>query len=79
MKEIFISKSQARVRPYDIMVNRHYSVKFGDKSMFTKGPKIWNTLPEKIKSETSYKKFKDYIDSWFGPECKCTSCKALLI
>ena len=34
------------------------------------GPKIWNALPEKIKSETSYKNFKKYIDLWSGPKCR---------
>ena len=43
----------------------------------TLGPKIWNALPEKIKSETSYKIFKEYIDLWFGPKCRCNMCKSL--
>ena len=43
----------------------------------TLGPKIWNALPEKIESETSYKKFEEYIDLWFGPKCRCNTCKSL--
>ena len=48
-------------------VKSHNSAIFGDKSLMKLGPKVWNALPEKIKYETSYKTFKDYIDLWFGP------------
>ena len=39
----------------------------------TLGPKIWNALPEKIKKETSFRKFKEYFKSWSGPiaSAKC--------
>ena len=70
MKNIFTSKENARVRPNN-------SATYGDKSLMTLGPKIWNALPENIKSETSYKKFKEYIDLWFGPKCRCNICKSL--
>ena len=43
------------------------------------GTKIWNALPEKIKSETSYKKFKEYIDLWFGPKFRCNICNPFAI
>ena len=67
MKNIFTSKENAKVRPNNIVVKSHNSATYGDKSLMTLGPKIWNALPEKIKSETSYKTFKEYIDLWFGP------------
>ena len=38
------------------------------------GRKIWNQLPDNIKSETSHTKFKEYIDTWFGPKCRCNVC-----
>ena len=31
------------------------------------GPKIRNALPEKIKKEASFSKFKEYIKSWSRP------------
>ena len=68
MRNIFTSKENARVRPNDIVVKSHNSANYGDKSLMTLGLKIWNSLPEKIKSETSYKMFKEYIDLWFGPK-----------
>ena len=42
------------------VVKSHNSATYGDKSLMTLGPKVWNALPEKIKSEASYKKFKEY-------------------
>ena len=69
MKNIFTSKENARVCPNNIVVKSHNSDTYGDK--------IWNALTQKIKSETSYKKFKEYIDLWFGPKCRCNICKSL--
>ena len=61
MKNIFTSKENARVRPNNIVVKSHNSATYGDKSLMTLGLKIWNALPEKIKSETLYIKFKEVV------------------
>ena len=71
MKSIFSATLNARVRPNDILVKTRKSATFGDKSFATLGPKIWNDLPQNIKAENSYVKFKVYIATWFGPKCKC--------
>ena len=67
MKSIFSAKLNARVRPNDILVKAHKSATFRDKSLATLGPKIWNALPQNIKAEKSYVKFKEYIATWFRP------------
>ena len=77
MKNIFTSKENVRVCRNNIVVKSHNSATYGDKSLMTLGRKIWNALSEKIKSETSYKKSKEYIDLWFGPKCRCNLCKSL--
>ena len=77
MKNIFAAKENARVCPNNIVVKNHDSVTYEDKSFMTLGPKILNAIPEKTKPETSYKKFKEYIDLWFGPKCRCNICKSL--
>jgi len=77
MKNIFTSKITAKVRPYDLQVKTRNSEKYGNKSLMALGPKIWNTLPEQIKKETSFTKFKEYIKTWSGPTCKCKICKSL--
>ena len=76
MKNIFTSKENGKVRPNNIVVKSHNSATYMDKSLMTLDPKIWKALPEKIKSETSYKKFKEYIDLWFGPDCRCNICRS---
>ena len=68
MKSIFSAKLNAKVRPNDILVKTRKSATFGDKSLATLGPRIWNALPQNIKAENSYVKFKEYIATWFGPK-----------
>ena len=70
IKNIFTSKENARVCPNNIVVTSHNSSTYGDKSLMTLGPKIWNILPKKVKSETLYKKFKECINLWLGPKCR---------
>ena len=53
MESIFSAKLNARVRPNDILVKAGKSVTFGDKSLETLGPKIWNALPQDIKAENA--------------------------
>ena len=79
MKNIFTSKENARVCPNNIVVKSHNSATYGDKSLMTLDPKIWNALPEKIESETSYNELKEYTDLWFGPKCRCNICKPFTI
>ena len=43
------------------------------------GPKIWNALPTEIKRETSLSKFKECVNLWSGPSCKCSLCKPIEI
>ena len=76
MKSIFSAKLNARVRPNNILVKARKSVTFGDKSLATLGPKIWNALPQNIKADNSYVKFKEYIPTWFGPKFKCNLCSS---
>ena len=76
MKDIFTPKLHCKVRPNDILVKHHNTITYGTKSLKTLGPKIWNQLPDDIKSETTYTytKCKEYIDTWFRPKCRCNVC-----
>ena len=65
MKSMFLANLNARVRPNDILVKAHKSATFGDKSLATLGPKICNALPQNVKAENSYIKFKEYIATRF--------------
>ena len=77
MKNIFKSKQNARVRPHDLFVRGHNTATYGDKSLKTLGPEIWNALPTEIERETSLSKFKEYANLWSGPSCKCNICKSI--
>ena len=76
MKDIFIKNQKSRSNPNNLKVHYHRTTKYGDRTLKTLGPKIWNMLPTKMKNETSFQKFKEYINTWFGPKCKCNLCLA---
>ena len=65
-KSRFSAKLNSRVRPNDILVKAREFASFGDKNLATVGPKIWNALPQNIKAENFYVKFKEYIATWFS-------------
>ena len=46
MKNIFTPKPNAKIRPHDIIVRRHNTAIYGDKSFTALGPKIWKKLPQ---------------------------------
>ena len=38
------------------------------------GSHIWNSLPEQMKAETNFIKFREHINQWFGQISKCNLC-----
>ena len=74
MKDIFIKNVTSITNSNNLKVQYHRTAKYGDKSLKTLGPKLWNSLPNDIKRETSFSKFKNFINTWFGPKCKCNLC-----
>ena len=71
MKNIFTPKTNAKIRPFDIIVRRRNTAIYRHKILTALGSKNWNKLPANIKSLTSITKFKKYIKTWCGPICKC--------
>ena len=51
----------------NLFVQSYKTAASGDKSLKTFGPKIWNSLPEKIKSIKNLVDFKN----WFIPKLMC--------
>ena len=43
-----------KVRPINILVKHHNTIKYSAKNLKALGPKIWNQLQGHIKSETYY-------------------------
>ena len=74
MKDLFNKRSTFTRRTNNLEIPQRNTVKFGDNSIKTLGPHIWNSLPEDIKAEESHEKFKVFIETWYGPSCKCCLC-----
>ena len=74
MKEIFHKTTFTTHRPLNLQVNENHTTKYGNISLRYLGPHIWNSLPNLIKKETDYTKFKEFINGSFGIKCKCNLC-----
>ena len=77
MQNIFM-KSNHRISPRypnNLNVPQVNQSNYGTKSLRVLGPKIWNELPEEIKSAETLKIFKTNIKMWEGPTCNCSLCK----
>ena len=71
----FKKGSHSARRKNELVVFRAKTTTFGKKSLWTLEPNIWNSLPEDVKSLTSFSKFVQFIKTWYRPECKCNICK----
>ena len=71
MKEIFHKTSFLTLGSLYLEVNENHTTKYGNESIRCLGPDIWNSLPNQIKKETDYVKFKEFIKDWLGMKCKC--------
>ena len=54
------------------------SVHYGLETLRSFGPKIWNILPDNIKTSTTLSLFKKYIKTWIPVNCPCRLCKVFL-
>ena len=74
MKNLFAKREVSKRRKNNLKIPNRNTVKYLDKSIRSLGPHIWNGLPEKFKNETSYDKFKKYLNTCYGPKCTCSLC-----
>ena len=74
MKNLFAKREVSKRRKNNLKIPNRNTVKYVDKSIRSLGPHIWNGLPEKFKNETSYDKFKKYLNTCYGPKCTCSLC-----
>ena len=79
MKNIFTSKENARVRPNNIVAKNHNSATHWDKSLMTLDPKIWNALPEKIKSKHHIKYLRNTLIYGLDPNVDVTCANPFTI
>ena len=54
------------------------SVRFGNETLRTLGPKIWNIIPPNIKNSASLNAFKENIKKWTPTDCPCRICKCYI-
>ena len=78
MKDIFQVQQSAYStrRPYNIKVPRVNQTTFSTISIWYEGAKIWNHLPNSLKSAETLEIFKILIKTC--PNCKCNFCKHLV-
>ena len=51
---------------------------YGLQTLTAHGAKLWNSLPNNIKSCTDLNHFKSAIETWQEPRCKCRMCRPLV-
>jgi len=50
------------------------TIKYGRNSIGYQGAKIWNSVPNAIKTFQNFTDFKNALLAWKGPECNCGTC-----
>ena len=73
-KDYFEKNENSISKKYILKIPIRNSVTFGDNSLRSSAPPIWNCLPKQLKTETYFVKFQEEIDKCFGPKCKCSLC-----
>ena len=59
----------------NIMTRNIHSVKYGIDTISYLGPKIWDSLPQNLKTAPNVIAFKREIKSWVPMNCPCKLCK----
>lgn len=80
MKNVFLKKPQERPNlrsQADFFSPQISSVHYGQDSLKYLGPKLWNNIPEDIKSSPTLEIFKTNIKKW-KPDCPCRLCKSYI-
>ena len=63
------NRSSERLK-HNIASQRFKQVKFGKNSIRVLGPKLWNSLPNQIKSLPTLESFKNFMKTWGNKDCK---------
>ena len=77
MQELFerSSSGYSTRRPNDLKVPRVNQTTYGSRSIRFEGARLWNQLPEYIKSAENLNIFKNLIKYWAGPSCGYNYCQ----
>ena len=58
----------------NLEIPKFKSIKYGKNSFGYQSAKVWNTLDNDIKDVLCLNDFRRVIQSWYGPECRCSYC-----
>ena len=80
MKDLFEFKSstnstRSQRNPYDLLHYRPNQVTYGSNCLRALAPKVWNSLPNDIKSADNFAAFKRLIKEWEGIKCGGNVCR----
>ena len=80
MQNIFSFESSANLsrsqgNPHDLLHHRPNQTNFGTNGLRAFGPKIWNGLPNEMKSAQNISVFRRLIKQWDEVECNCNACQ----
>ena len=77
MSELFKTKDMKyKFRDESIILSsKVHKVTHGINSVSHLGPRIWEQIPDKIKSSNTLTIFKDKIKTWIPKHCPCKLCK----
>ena len=50
------------------------TVTYGQRSFRFESARVWNSLPNELRTATSFWEFKGLILTWVGPRCNCAMC-----
>ena len=67
--------SRSQRNPHDLLHHRPNQTTFGTNSLKALGPKIWNGIPNEMKSAQNINVFKRLIKQWDGVECNYNACQ----
>ena len=80
LNEVFVpSHCKYNFRKNNSLERRRVNtVRYGTESLSFLGPKIWDIVPDYIKSSETMSAFKHKIKKWIPIECPCRICKIYL-
>ena len=50
------------------------TVTYGQRSFRFESARVWSSLPNELRTATSFREFKGLIRTWVGPRCNCAMC-----
>jgi hypothetical protein len=77
LNDFIIEKQSVYAFRYNkiLEVPRTRTVRYGTNSFSSLAAKVWNSLPDHLRTATSFDTFKSMIGQWNGQTCKCAMCR----